>query len=131
MWITFYKNSVSLNLYSRLNFSLGASTYSNLSKFAPSRFFGQRGWGQSGWSILFIRYMITIKILRIRNRRPFECTCLFTSHFCLFFCHNAIWWFVYDWSSTVISSNGPMKTVLHIKELVAILWWLPRLILIF
>ena len=101
MWMIFYKNSVSLNVYLRLKFFTWCFksfylmlTYSNFSKFALGISFGQSRWrqsrwGQNGWSILFTCYMITMKILGIRrDRRPFECTkgtCLFTSNFCVFF----------------------------------------------
>ena len=62
-----------------------------------------------------------MKILGIRrDRRPFEYTkgmYLFTSHFCLFFAtmqYDDL--FVTD---PVITSNGSIKTALHIEDLIA------------
>ena len=123
MWIIFYKNSVSLNVYSRLKFFTWCFksfylilTYSNFSKFALGMSFGQSRlgqsrWGQNGWSIVvFTCYMITMKILGIRRDRWFfECTkgtCLVYISFLFSFYHNVVWWFVYDWSSAIIVPNA-------------------------
>ena len=78
----FYKNSGSLNVYSRLTgFSLGASTYSNLSKFALGSFLWAKRMIHPLYSYIWLQW----KYWKYGGTDDFSSVRkAFKSHFCLF-----------------------------------------------